>query len=147
MSLSIRWMLLFTLMLTVSPLAHTADSVDNKKDDPNKLTFTDKIKTIRSVGGEYDVIFNEHFGPYSVPYSLPQSKNKDTTPEEQLRTALKQGASITVTVNPISETLISIDSDISARTPASKDTDSDETLPPELKDYEDLLKNFNKTKN
>lgn len=146
MRLTVRWMLIFTLILTTTTLAQ-ADSADSKKEDPNKLTFTDKIKTIRSVSGEYDVIFNEHFGPYSVPYSLPQSKNKDTTPEEQLRAALKQGASITVTVNPISETLISIDSDISTRAPASKNTDSDETLPPELKEYEDLLKNFNKPKN
>lgn len=136
--------LLFALALSI---ATQADTSENKKEDPNKLTFTDKIKSIRSVSGEYDIIFNEHFGPYSVPYSLPNSKNKETTPEEQLRAALKQGASITVTVNPISETLLSIDSDISTRAPAAKNSDAEDELPSELKEYEDLIKNFNKPKN
>lgn len=144
MILSTKWILV--LILAASAVAQ-ADTSETKKEDPNKLTFTDKIKTIRSVSGEYDVFFNEHFGPYSVPYSLPQSKNKETSPEEQLRAAFKQGTSITVTVNPISETLISIDSDISTRAPAAKNSDSDEDLPSELKEYEDLIKNFNKPKN
>lgn len=144
MILSTKWIL--ALILAASAVAQ-ADSNESKKEDPNKLTFTDKIKTIRSVSGEYDVIFNEHFGPYSVPYSLPQSKNKETSPEEQLRAALKQGSSITVTVNPITETIISIDSEISIRAPAAKNSDPDGDLPSELEDYEDLIKNFNKPKN
>lgn len=122
------------------------DSSETQKDDPNKLTFTDKIKTLRSVSGEYDVFFNEHYGPYSVPYSLPNSKNKDLSPEEQLRAFYKHGSSITVTVNPITETLISIDSDTS-RAPSSKNSNSEDDLPPELKDYEDIIKNYSKPKN
>lgn len=123
-----------------------SDSGNAKKEDPNKLTFTDKIKTLRSVGGEYDVFFNKHYGPYSVPYSLPNSKNKDFSPEEQLREAFKQGASITITVNPISETLISIDSEI-LRAPASKENTADESLPSELKEYSDLIEHYTKPQN
>jgi len=127
------------ILFTVVVASSSAEEA--KKEDPNKLTFTDKIKTIRSVSGEYDVIFVDHFGPYSVPFSLPNSKAKDLSPEDQLREAFKQNLSITVTVNPITDTLISIDSE-AARSPSSvnKDTSQDQDLPPELKDYEDLFK-------
>lgn len=134
----------YRLILSFILFAATVPSVsaeEAKKEDPNKLSFTDKIKTIRSVAGEYDVIFVEHFGPYSVPFSLPNSKAKDTSPEDQLREAFKQNLSITVTVNPITDTLISIDSE-TVRSPSSvnKNPSQDQDFPPELKDYEDLFK-------
>jgi hypothetical protein len=124
---------------TTSPAATaTASSKENSKEDDNKLSFADKIKVIRSVSGEYDVFFMAHPGPYSVPVSLPNWKNKSETPEDVLRAAFKLGATIEVTVDTDSETLVSIDSDFSRQPAASKE--SDINLPPEMDYLKDIIK-------
>lgn len=124
------------------------DGSDSNQKDVEKgdlKTFTDKIKSIRSVSGEYDVFFVNHFGPYSVPFSLPNSKSKDLTPDEVLAKALKLGVPVTVTIDTKTDTLTALDSDL-ARAPAATPADNFE-LPPDLEYLRDLVKDASKPKN
>jgi hypothetical protein len=120
------------------------DSSDKKENEDQK-TFTDKVKSIRSVSGEYDVFFVEHFGPYSVPFSLPNAKNKEMTPDEILASAHKQGIPVTVTIDTKTDSLISIDSDL-ARAPASAQEPKID-IPPDMEYLRDIIKTANKPKN
>ncbi len=120
------------------------DSSDKQENEEQK-TFTDKVKSIRSVSGEYDVFFVEHFGPYSVPFSLPNSKNKEMAPDEMLTAALKQGLPVTVTVDIKTDSLIAIDSDL-ARAPASAQEPKID-LPPDMEYLRDMIKSASKPKN
>ena len=108
-----------------------------KEDEEQKLTFTDKISSIRSVSGEYDVFFVNHSGtPYDLPYTLSNWKRTDQTPEEFLREAFKLHAEVTVTVDTITETIISL-SGVLPRTPASNSESYN--LPPELDYLKDII--------
>lgn len=141
----INFLFLITGVLIIS-FSHKAQSaeekkVDEKSSETSKQVFKDRVKNIRSVAGEYDVFFNEHFGPYSVPFSLPNLKQKDQTPESILREAHKKGVPITVTVDSSTDTIISIDAEEVFRKPAESSDDSN--LPPELEEYKDIFKKYN----
>ncbi len=116
-----------------------------KEGEDQKLTFTDKISSIRSVSGEYDVFFVNHSGiPYDLPYSLSNWNKTDQTPEDFLREAFKLNASITVTVDTITETIVSLSGEL-PRTPAS--TSETVNLPPELDYLKDIIKGSLPAKN
>lgn len=113
--------------------AEKSDTDSKSKEDFK--TFTDKIKTFRVYGDDYDVFFMENGGPYEVPFSLANSKNKDMLPDEILSEAYKNGTPITVTVNLRTETLVSIDADVS-RQPASVE---EKPLSKEYEAYKDII--------
>lgn len=129
---------LASVMLLESSIARAAGE---KSTDANRQTFKDQIKSIRSVAGDYDVFFKEHFGPYSVPFSLPNLKQKDQTPESLLREAHKNGLTLTITVDSSTDTITGIELDESSRKPTSSNDDSD--LPSELEEYKDIFKKYN----
>lgn len=120
------------------------DATDKKvkKELDGKETFTDKVKSVRSVDGEYDVFFVEHFGPYSVPFSFPNSKNKELSPEVLLNQALKSGSPITVTVDSKTDTLMDIEA--SASRSAASTTPPKYEFPPGMEYLRDIMKGASK---
>ena len=114
------------------------NSPDSNAEDATTKTFTDKVKSIRVYGDDYDVFFVNNGGPYEVPFSLPGSKNKDLLPDEILGLAHKNGTPITVTVDLKSEALISIDSQISREPSSEKEV----PLPKELDPYKEILDKY-----
>jgi hypothetical protein len=124
-----------------SPTEDDEENKDSKsKDDEegDKRTITDKIKSIRSSDGEYDVFFMNSSVAYSVPYSLPESKLGDQSPEEFLRNAYKQGIEISVTVDTNTDTLLSIDSTHS-RKPAAAAAIPAYEYPPGMEYLKDIV--------
>lgn len=110
-----------------------------KAENDNLITFSDKVKSIRSVAGDYDVFFNQHFGPYSVPFSLPKSKDKEHSPEDILKEAHKKGIAIKVTVDSATDTIVDIEYDDLFRKPASS---TKQDLPKEYEQYQDIYEKY-----
>lgn len=120
--------------------AEEDDDDDESGKESGKLTFVDKVNSIRSEGSTFEVSFLEHYGPYSVPASLPGSK---VPPDESLAQAYKEGSPIKVTVDTKTDTLIFVEPK-TQRTPASTSKadsgiSSQQPLPPSLESYRDIL--------
>jgi hypothetical protein len=111
---------------------NTDEDKEKDSEDDSKITFTDKIKSIRVQGGDYDVFFMEHPGAYYVPYSFPDSK---ISPEQILNEAYKKSLPVTVTVDKNTDTLLGIE----PQSPREPSAAQDSSLDSEFNDYREIF--------